>query len=372
MEKLFIAILTLAAFTACSKMDVQYEQPAEIAISAVSMNRTKAMVSDTEFPQENFAVWAFYKQMDKGTTIAAWQASSLAQQTYINEKQFAPRTGDAAGLWGGFNTTYFWPKAGSLMFAGYYPVTIDNPTETNPDGAVTYEFTSSVNKMTISGYSPGNYQTSGFVNTAAGANHVEDFMYFNMTSTSCDASTTGPANSVTSGYHVDVVFKHALSWLTVILKKDSSTPEGATITVKKVYFTEVNTTGTGTVNNSPVGEEKNDISWETTSAETDVYVLGSSTKDNTTELTTDFTCNQPVIIPQTMDGNIVVTYEIKSSDGSAFTETVTLPLSGLTTGVTGWDPAKHYTYTVTIGTSEILIDPIIDDWADVTTTIDAE
>ena len=107
-----------------------------------------------------------------------------------------------------------------------------------------------------------------------------------------------------------------------------------------------------------------------TDAETNVYVLGSETTDNTTALTEDYTCKQPVVIPQTMDGNIVVTYEIKSTDGSAFTETVTLPLSGLTTDVNSWDPAKKYTYTVTIGTSEILIDPIVDDWDDVTATIE--
>ena len=79
---------------------------------------------------------------------------------------------------------------------------------------------------------------------------------------------------------------------------------------------------------------------------------------------------QPVIIRQTMDGNLVVTYEIKSSDGSAFTETVKLPLSELTDDVNSWDPAKKYTYTVTIGTSEILIDPVVAEWDDVTATID--
>ena len=360
MKKLLIAIVALATFASCSKMDVQYEQPEEIAISAVSMNRTKAMVSGTAFPAENFAVWAYYKQLPAGTSIADWQnasAEKYPQNIYINNKQFKPSTTD--GLWSGV-TPYFWPKVGSLLFAGYYPVTMTN---------VSYEFTSSVNKMTVAGYTPGDYQTSGFVNTAEGANYVEDFMYFNMTSSSCDASTTGPENSVKTGCHVDVVFKHALSWLTVVLKKDSSTPAGATITVKKVYFTDVNTTGKGVVNNSPATGASNLISWETTDAETNVYVLGSPTTDNADALTSDYTCNQPVIIPQTMDGNIVVIYEIRSSDGSAFTETVTLPLSGLTTGVTSWDPAKHYTYTVTIGTSEILIDPIVSDWENITATI---
>ena len=365
MKKIFITLAAIATLAACSKSEVAYEQEnTPIAISPVAANRTKAMVTGTEFPAENFTVWAYYKQLPAATTIADWQAATtFAQQTYIDQKAFAPRTGENAGLWGGADATYFWPKAGSLMFVGYYPTTMKN---------VKYSFTASENKMTVEGYTPGDYQTTGFVNTESGANHVEDFMYFNMTEASCDATTQGPDNSVKGGNHIDVVFKHALSWLSVVLKKDSATPAGATITVKKVYFTEVNTTATGTVNNSPDKSkgESNVISWATTDDETNVYVLGSETTDNTTALTEDYTCKQPVVIPQTMDGNIVVTYEIKSTDGSAFTETVTLPLSGLTTDVNSWDPAKKYTYTVTIGTSEILIDPIVDDWDDVTATIE--
>ena len=145
----------------------------------------------------------------------------------------------------------------------------------------------------------------------------------------------------------------------------------------KVYFSDVHTKGTGTVNNSPNTEngESNVIDWETTTEDddiTDVYVLGSSDTDNETALTTDYTCKEPVIIPQTMDGNIVVVYEIKSKDGSAFTETVSLPLSGLSNGVTSWDPAKHYTYTVTIGTTEILIDPYVADWEVVEPVVNAK
>ena len=371
MKKLLIAIAAIALLASCSKSQMNYEPDKEIGLSPLTENRTKAMVSTNAFPNESFAVWAFYKQVKKGTSITDWQAATaVAQTTYINEKPFAQR--DESGLWGGQEAAYFWPKEGSLMFVGYYPVSIDKPTNDNPDGLVKYEFTADVNKMTISGYTPGDYVSTGFVNNDTNADHAEDFMYFNMTAASCDATTEGPGNSVKGGNHVDVVFKHALSWLTVTLKKDNNTPAGATITVKKVYFSNVNTTGTGTVNNSPVtaNNETNVIKWETTDVEKNIYVLGTSETNNIEELTNDvYTCKQPVIIPQTMDGNIVITYEIKSSDGSAFTETVTFGLSELTGNVQSWDPAKHYTYNVTIGTSEILIDPAIEKWVDVTPQI---
>ena len=82
----------------------------------------------------------------------------------------------------------------------------------------------------------------------------------------------------------------------------------------------------------------------------------------------------PIIIPQAMGGNLVVNYTIKSNDGSAFTETKTIALRGMVGTVSGeatgkqltaWQPAKHYTYTITIGTSEILIEPSVDNWKDV-------
>lgn len=363
MKKALLAIASVAVLASCTKSEVQYEPTGEIALAPVTENRTKAMVSTTEFPAaEQFAVWAFYKQVDKGTTIAAWQEETdVEQTTYIDEKPFKETS--TKGLWGGANASYFWPKVGSLMFAGYYPTSMSEK--------VSYEFTSTANKMTVDGYSPttDSYGNTGFVATNV-TKCTEDFMYFNMTAASCDATTTGPDNSVKTGNHVDVVFRHALSWLTVVLKKDSSTPEGATITVKDVYFTDINTAGTGVVNNSPAAGENNTIAWNTAEATTDVYVLGGADTDNTTALTTDYTCKQPVLIPQDMSGNLVITYEIESSDGSAFTETKVIDLSDINNGtVDTWDPSKHYTYNVTIGTSEILIDPVVEAWTDVETAV---
>ena len=221
MKKIFITLAAIATLAACSKSEVAYEQQGEIGIAPFAQNRTRAMVQGTAFPQENFALWAYYKQVDAGTTIADWQSSAEAQQLYIENKEFKPST--TAGLWGGV-IPYFWPKIGSLLFAGYYPVTMKD--------MVSYEFSATVNKMTVAGYTPGDYQTTGFVNTT-GANHVEDFMYFNMTATSSDGSTVGAQNSVTTGSQIDVFFRHGLSWISVVLAEAAGTPEGATITFKK-------------------------------------------------------------------------------------------------------------------------------------------
>ena len=352
MKKIFITLAAIATLAACSKSEVAYEQEnAQIAISPVTANRTKAMVTGTEFPAENFMVWAYYKQIEAGSSISKWQsATDFAQQTYIEEKPFEPS--GTNGLWAGV-TPYYWPKLGSLLFVGYYPATEEMA------GKVSYDFGSNVNKMTVDGFTPGDYQTTGFVNNATGANHVEDFMYFNMTPASCDGNTVGTQNSVTSGYQIDVHFRHALSWISVVLAKDTNTPEEATITVKSVTFTDVKTTGTGVVDNSPVAPNTNEIDWDTTgSADVDVNVWSGEKELGAAETLV----KQPVIIPQGMAGNLVVTYVISSEDGSSFEETKTVALKDINSENPNWEPGQKYTYTITIGTSEILIDPSIVEW----------
>lgn len=365
MKKIIIALAAVAAFASCAKSEVEFTpDQQEIALAPFTENRTKAMVATTAFPEEKFAVWAFYKQVDKGTTIAAWQASSAAQTTYIDNKPFAPKTTADGTLWGGV-TTYFWPKEGSLMFAGYYPVDMKG---------VTYNFTKDVNTMNVADYtltysSTGENQPTGFVNSE-GTTYVEDFMYFNMTEASCDASTTGPKYSVTTGNHVDVLFKHALSWINVILAKDANTPDGATITVNSIKFTSISPSGDAVINNSAVPPATKDIVW-TADADADAVDVQVCPDNVTLDVgNKEPLAKQPIFIPQTMAGkNLVIEYTISSEDGSSFTETKTVPF---TTGTDAWQPGKKYTYTVTIGTTEILIDPIIETWTDVPATVDAK
>ena len=81
---------------------------------------------------------------------------------------------------------------------------------------------------------------------------------------------------------------------------------------------------------------------------------------------------QPIIIPQGMAGNLVINYTISSTDGSSFTETKTIVLAEIDKTNPTWEPGKKYTYYITIGTSEILIDPVIIDWAPVAIPVDVK
>ena len=357
MKKIFLVLAAVAALAACSKVEATYEQDIEINFAPFAANRTKAMVSGTTFPDEQFNVWGYYKQIAQGKTIAEWMASSLEQQEYIVEKPFTKKS---SGLWGGV-TSYFWPKVGSLMFAGYYP--------TNPPAAeVEYTFDAGVSKMTVTDYVAGNYQTTGYVDIHTTTSHVEDFMYFNMTPTSYNSTTMSTVG--VAGNNVDVLFRHALSWLNVVLVKDSNTPDDAEITVHSVKFTSVLPQGDAVVDNTP-GATTNEIVWTAEGTEVNVEVCPNDDtatpfveSDVVLSTTANLLNKQPLFIPQTMAGSLVVKYTVASADGSKFTETKSMSLSGLA-GTGTWNPGKKYTYTITIGTSEILIDPSVDDWDEV-------
>ena len=324
MKKIFFAIAAVAALASCSKSEVAFEQGREISLAPVPQNMTKTMMTGESFlTSENFNVWAWYKQLAAGTEVAVWQADATADQLYIPEKPFTNREGTN---WGGV-IPYYWPKLGSLLFAGYYPTEIEENVE--------YVFDAENNKMVfteipqtwVADYEEGE------------EDYTEDIMYFNMTASS---TASGP---------VAVVFKHALSWITVNVLKSEDSPK---IVIDKIKFTKVNPEGTGTVNGAAV------IAWETTGTAEETVV------DTDVELAEEATkLPEPLFIPQEMAGDLVITYTVYSSETEKFTETYTAPLSTLKENLDTWEPAKHYIYTIEIGTSEILIAPEVEDWEEV-------
>lgn len=332
MKKIFLALAAVAALAACTKTEAQYEPTGEISFAPVVSNRTKAMQTETTFPEEAFNVWAWYKQVNSGTTIIGWQNSAEPQQNYIIEKPFAKQTN---GLWGGDEASYFWPKIGSLMFAGYYPTTIAEQ--------VSYKFTSTENVMTIINYVPG------FVTT--NTTHEEDLMYFHMTDASCQNTT------------VEVEFKHALSWVDVVLVKADGTPADAKITVNSVSFENIIPFGNATVNNSAVGASRV-IQWTPHGDPKSVVVTETAGHVIDANAARTPLVKQPLFIPQPMT-SLVVNYTIASIDGSQFTETKTITLSTLVSGHSAWKPGKKYTYTISIGTTEIFIEPTVAEWESV-------
>ena len=346
MKKVFVTFLAVASVIACTKSNVEFEETTEIGLKPVAHNVTKSMMTGKSFDtKESFNVWAFYKQLPAGTTIEQWQAATNVEQTtYIDEKEFV----NNGATWKG-KDSYYWPKMGSLLFAGYYPTSIKDKVE--------YTFDANNNKMVISNYVPDRVLPAKGETTT----YTEDLMYANMT----------PASVAKNDVSLD--FKHALSWITVKVKQSEVGPKSI---VDNVNFTNVYPQGTATVDNMPKNNVSNGIEWVTAGTAANVPVLeekrtivkGDSTEEKVGYVLTDSEYTlayQPLFIPQPMT-TMVITYTIESGDGSSFQETKTVALSGLKTDDTDkWEAGKHYTYTITIGTDEILIAPTVTDWKDV-------
>lgn len=358
MKKVFVTFLAVASVIACTKSNVEFEETTEIGLKPVAHNVTKSMMIGESFDtKESFNVWAFYKQVNPGTSIADWQKSAEKQTTYIDEKPFVYKD---ASTWKGAISSYYWPKMGSLLFAGYYPTDIKNQVE--------YTFNATENKMVISNYVPDRVLPAKGETTT----YTEDLMYANMTLTSYSQNP------------VPLVFKHALSWITVKVKQSEVGPK---IIVDNVNFTNVYPQGTATVDNMPVNNVSKGIEWVTAGTAASVPVLeetrtvvvdDSEVKKVGYVLTTqDYTlAYEPLFIPQPMT-TMVITYTIESGDGSSFQETKTVDLSGLKTDDSDkWEAGKHYTYTISIGTTEILIAPKVTDWVpvkyDITPGVEAQ
>ena len=344
MKKLFISIMAVAALVSCSKADITYDEATEISIAPVSGNITKVMMTGTSFEtSQQFNVWAWYKQLAAGKTISEWQAATdVTLQEYIKESPFEFRS---STNWGGV-TPYYWPKQGSLLFAGYYPTSIAS--------SVDYTFDATDNKMDFSNITPDKVGTTA-------DDYSEDIMYFNMT-----------PSSVTSG-PVAVEFKHALSWITVNVAKTEDSPK---IVIDEIKFTDVYASGNGVVDGA------NPIEWTCITKDANNADVDPVEKVVATDVTLDEVTEsdgkqvltklpvEPLFIPQNMLGNLYIKYTVYASETEKFTEEYNYVLSpSAPTTYNVWEPAKHYIYNIIIGTTEILIAPEIDDWDDVETGI---
>lgn len=340
--KKVLTIIAAVAMVACSKTALVYENN-ELYISPVAENTTKAMMPSGKFLGESFNVWAWHNPTPALSDAVQTFRNGVADQSttvYVNEKPFIQK--DAVNdLWGG-RVAYYWPNTGSLLFAGYHAPGLT-------DDQVTYTFNATDNKMVFTDVKQSAVTAEGY---------ADDIMYFNMTPSSY--------NKITNEVHLK--FNHALSWITVTLAKRSDPVIEAEITIEDVMFTKVSEKGTGIV------EEFSPISWTASDAKNFAFpglpmVLEYDMIDGK-EATKIYKLQEHLFIPQGIDGLLVVTYSVKSTDGSKFTEIYKVDLRSLKEGAHNtWDAGKHYTYNLSIGTDEILVTPSVEPWENVGTDI---
>lgn len=366
MKRLVIAALAIGAMAACTKSNVQYEQPGEISLQPVTQKATKAAVDGTHYPTGtayNFNVWAWWGDYDAATPLASFTTTTpyIAEGTFVHKET----------AWGG-QTPYYWPTKGSLVFAGYSPA--------SANGTFNFDF---ANKT----FTATDYIQSNNIADA------KDLMWFDVTNESYDQNGADDKG-------VPVEFQHALSWLTFKFNlKDNNTDSRwiiTDVTLKgiedKAIFTAVkddtpewstaakSAEGMDVVNVYNAGEGTGYtvayVDGGTVLPGTDVVAEGTNARNNAV-LVIPQSCAPAVVdsdgnVTTAADAELVITYNLKTYIGEnnyLNGQTVTLPLNGSPINGNKWEPGKHYIYTITFGANEILIAPTVEDWTDVSVEV---
>ncbi len=345
MKKIISIVLGVAALAACTKTSVSYEQPGEIALAPVTRaNMTKAAITGTTFPTTNdMGVYAFYNAGKlKDTPKDQFLAGSAA---YLEDVKFVNRAG--SGNWGG-ETSYYWPKTGSLVFAAYSP---------------------SVAKLAYDEHKD-EFSATSYVQSADLSSTV-DLLWSPMTAKSHDKTTAA----------VPMVFYHTMSWVTVQAVAANSDSDSQ-FKIKSVELNDI-------VNKGSFKTAGATITWTRSTLETDKQTLTvfSDNKYKVVELPTtekpvqalENNAKGTVVIPQTLnDVTLTVVFSQLMPTGAwSADQTLTFKLNECKTGdpavaLNEWENGKHYIYTLNFnikgatGENEILIKPTLTDWENVT------
>ena len=340
MKKLFISILAVAAAVACTKTNVDFEQPAEIGFSPVAAMSSKAAIAGTTYPTtQPIGIWSNYDGTVDPTVEDAAKSPDYTtnfKTAYIANKKFVNRE---TTNWGGA-TPYYWPTNGSLVFAGY-----SIPADGEVNSSATYDFATDV--MTITDYVQDLSTAKTF-----------DLLWFGRTADSYNYRNASTA--------VPVQFHHALSWITIKVKGEGTAVAKDNVwAIKSVKLNNVINKGTATLKGT---EAKWTLSTTDKGA---MAVFTTSESEPGQSLTADedgkvieAVENGTVVLPQT-PVTLTVTYSYKTPAGVSITETkdVNLKLSD-NEADNLWKPGYHYTYTLTFKSNEILVAPTVATWAD--------
>ena len=327
MKKFLFSVFAVGALVACTKSEVKYEGESEIAFAPVSSVNTKANVlqaiDGTEYPvNETFRVWGYWQLLDAGTDHSAFNAA----KEYIQDgKEFA-RSVDGS-LWRGAAQPYYWPKTGSIVFACLSPA--DAPVTSLNHNVVNDNF--SFNYSSPNGY--GNIDPSQTI----------DLMW-------TDATASYDETKAAAG--VPVTFKHALTWITFKVQGDAQTSNGGFV-INSITMNNIKSSGDFT---------SSDRTWATGTTVLNIPVFSGARNLTTEPAVIENVDRGTLIIPQVTEdhSNYTATIKFTNTLGDVdLNEEITIGLGP------GWEIGKHYTYILKFTTTEILIEPHMEDWEEV-------
>ena len=318
MKKIFFSLLAIAAIASCAKTeDVYTEGQTEIQLAPVTALTTKAQVGvidGTSYPTaENFNVYAYWANQPAGSDFNTGATVYLDNVKFVNKGKY----------WGG-ETTYYWPKNGSLRFAAYSPADL-----------------SMIHDLEKDLYRLDNHE---YVSDFSGAYDI------------LVAPTSESYTAQTAAEKVSVVFEHALSWLT--FKVQSTAVAEGTFTVHKITVNDVAIKGSLLAD--MFAGEKNWTVDPTTATDIQAYA-GNTTVTTTVQDLDDYS---NLVLPQATT-TLTIEFTQNEMEGTPKLEnqSVTIPLT--LAGDEPWVAGKHYNYTVIFDLDEILINPSVEDWVEV-------
>ena len=313
-------MVAIAAIAACTKSEVQYEQQQEIGFAPVVKKSTKAAEADNIY-NTNIPMYIF-----ANTYVDEYPTQFT--QAYFSNALFTHR---ADGIFAGANSHYSWPNVKTLVFSGVTQSGNVNVV----DGAIP-EYTYGLG-IELEGYAPG----------VGGAQEGDnDLMWF---------PTTSPYSKREAA--IEVEMKHACAWVTLNFKGDPIT--GAAVnpwTITNVSFAGLSQSGDVVLGETAV--------WNAIAAASPCEVFNGS--QVLTEQNKDFTktygnFKDLVVVPQAAQTlSVSYTYESDPNNHIEFTETKVIPLTFGADNI--WNAGVHYTYNITITTSEILVEPKVAAW----------
>lgn len=329
MKKSLIIALGAIALVACTKTSVSYEQTGEIGFApVVRKNSTKAAVQGATFPEQNIMVFGYY---DNSMPVGSPYDSVKFGVEYLPGVEFA-KNGD---IWAGANNKhYYWPKTGSMLFAGYSPVDFAGVT-----------FSLAGNKFS-----------------------VDTLVQPEFSATNKDLLYAGYGTSVLSG-PVAMAFSHALSWVTVKAKAAAANQ----IKITNIKFVKLAEKGSST------GLPE----WTTTGTK-DITVFNpeAACKVPAVDTLVESNPNCGLVFPQTLaDATAIeVSYQMNNGANQWFAQAPFVAQLNLLTSNKGantiekWEAGKHYTYIINFSrieggpdsSNEITIAPTVNDWTPVT------
>lgn len=354
MKKLIVLFSAVAALAACSKNEVVPAVSGEnVEISYKVAPRTKA--DPQTFNTDNvFASWAYYLPSGKNWSDN-WDVREGAK-AYIGEEHVGSTISYKGGVWKDQETSYYWPKGGSLTFFAY---SLNSNTLSDQDS---HDFFF---------YCENGKDAYGITGTIDLTNHTNtDFLV-------ADIASDQTSNKEIYNFNgVPTLFKHKLSRIQFAVKKKEEY-KGATITLNSIKFNNVAHAGHYCQFNKENGKDTftNDYWNEVGTPSSIVYTTTDFPVTSSTDYAPVKETNEThyIYIPQNFkdekdvtDPNKIATievkYTVKFKDGISETYIKTLNVKEI---FPRWEVGKKYTFNLSFSLNEINYAPAVGDWENV-------